>query len=372
MEKLKEDKVDWIQVCQNIISQKKKVFISVLIFTFLGVLVALNLEEVYTARAVFVSQSNITTRGNLGNLASLAGMNLGNMNTTSEIPVGLYPKIAQSITFRKALINTPIKVAKVDSLISYKDYYEKIYRPSNLSLLKKYTVGLPKLIISSLRPVQNVSFTETELQSEDKKAILSLTQSEFNQFTRLSGQLLVRPNEKDGYIELQFTMPDPMASAEMALNALTLLQNEVIAYKVNSAKEQLTFTESRFLEIKTEFEQTQNKLSNFRDKNLNLSSASAAAELQRIEAEYNLILTVYQDLARQVEMSKLQVKKDTPIFTIIEPVSVPFQRSAPNKPFVVIVFFILGIIFSVAWFSFEIFYREFKKAWSIRANQNVD
>jgi uncharacterized protein involved in exopolysaccharide biosynthesis len=363
MKKLNEDKVDWINVIKAINNRRKNIIISVFFFTIIGILVAVNLEEVYTSRVVFVSQSNMTTRGNLGNLASIAGMNLGNMNTTSEIPVGLYPKIAQSITFRKELIKTPIKFSDIDSLVNYQDYYENIYSPSNLSLLKKYTIGLPKLILSSLRPNQDVSFDEINPQSEDKDAMLSLTQSEFNQFKRLSGQLSVQPNEKDGYIELQFSMPDPIASAEMALKALTLLQNEVIAYKVNTAKEQLSFTESRLLEKKTEFEQIQNKLSEFRDRNLNLTSAAAAAELQRIEAEYNLILTLYQDLARQVEMSKLQVKKDTPIFTIIEPVSIPFQRSAPNKPFVVIVFFILGVVFSVTWASLENFYFDFKKKW---------
>jgi uncharacterized protein involved in exopolysaccharide biosynthesis len=59
--------------------------------------------------------------------------------------------------------------------------------------------------------------------------------------------------------------------------------------------------------------------------------------------------SVFQELAGQVEQAKIQVNKDTPIFTIIEPVSVPLERSKPKRTMMVIVWTFLGIVFSVGW-----------------------
>ena len=59
--------------------------------------------------------------------------------------------------------------------------------------------------------------------------------------------------------------------------------------------------------------------------------------------------SVFQELAGQVEQAKIQVNKDTPIFTIIEPVSVPLERSKPKRSMMVIIWTFLGGLFSVAW-----------------------
>ena len=59
--------------------------------------------------------------------------------------------------------------------------------------------------------------------------------------------------------------------------------------------------------------------------------------------------SVFQELAGQVEQAKIQVNKDTPIFTIIEPVSVPLERSKPKRSMMVIIWTFLGGVFSVGW-----------------------
>ena len=50
-------------------------------------------------------------------------------------------------------------------------------------------------------------------------------------------------------------------------------------------------------------------------------------ELERIQAEYSIALNVVTELATQVESAKLQVSKDTPIFSVIDPVTVPTQKN---------------------------------------------
>jgi uncharacterized protein YlxW (UPF0749 family) len=82
-------------------------------------------------------------------------------------------------------------------------------------------------------------------------------------------------------------------AAQMAKFAEDLLQREVIGFKIQNAREHLKYTEERFEEKRNEFEDIQNRLASFRDRNQNISSAFAQNQLTKLEAEYNFVLNVY-------------------------------------------------------------------------------
>ena len=65
--------------------------------------------------------------------------------------------------------------------------------------------------------------------------------------------------------------------------------------------------------------------------------------------ELNIASSVVEQLATQLEQAKLQVNKDTPVFTVIEPVSVPFERSAPKRSLIVVIWTFLGVVLSTGY-----------------------
>jgi uncharacterized protein involved in exopolysaccharide biosynthesis len=159
-------------------------------------------------------------------------------------------------------------------------------------------------------------------------------------------------------------MPEPLMAAQMAKYAEELLQKEVIEYKIQNAKEQLKYTEARFEEKRIEFEKIQNKLANFRDRNQNLSSAMVLNQLEKLEAEYNFAFNVYSELAKQLEQSKLQVSQNTPVFSVIQPVAIPIEKSAPKRPLIVLVFAILGMIASLGYVFGKQYFESVKIEWN--------
>ena len=72
----------------------------------------------------------------------------------------------------------------------------------------------------------------------------------------------------------------------------------------------------------------------------------------RLESEYNNANVVYQEVAKQVEESKLQVSRDTPIFSILKPVVVP-NISTTNKLLIITIWAFLGFIFSISYILFS-------------------
>ena len=320
-------------------------------FFFLGLLTAILSEKEYTASLMFIPQTGESSRsslGNFGGIASAAGIDLGGLNSTSEITPILYPKMITNIKILQELINAPLRIENGTKVITYANYYEDIYQPNILHNLKKYSIGLPGIIISAFRG------EELEIvEKEDTSTIIKLSNRETSHFSRLISQINIKLNEREGYVELSVTMPNPLLAAQIAQHAQELLQKEVIAFKISSAREHLDFTEFLYLQKKVQFEESQNKLSSFRDRNQNLSSALAINELEKLQAEYNLAFNIYLEVAKQLEQAKLQVSKDTPIFSVIQSVTIPTIPSAPNHILIIILFSLFGLFISVGYVIFS-------------------
>lgn len=353
------DEIDLVEVAKRIWAYRATLIVISGLFLLLGIMVAVMSEKEFKAYSTFIPQAGDANRmgGNLSGLASLAGINLGGISAGSDIPPTLYPKIVSSVNFKKELLQAEIQTEGGER-VSYAQYYEEIFQPGALSNIKRYTIGLPGEILKLRKGTSAVS----PVDSGDNSLIM-VSEEEMKHFDRLDKQITIQHNERQGTVELGFNMPEPLMAAQMAKFAEALLQKEVIAYKIQNAREQLKFTEERYMEKKNEFQTIQNQLASFRDRNQNISSAIALNQLNRMEADYNFSFTIYTELAKQLEQAKLQVSKDTPIFMIIEPVTLPTRRAAPNRPLIVIMFTLVGIMIAFTFVFGRIFYLSLKKQW---------
>ncbi len=79
--------------------------------------------------------------------------------------------------------------------------------------------------------------------------------------------------------------------------------------------------------------QPNKNLAVFDDKNQNVVTSLAKTERQKLQYDYDLAYEVYKSLAQQLEEGKIKVKEETPVFTIIEPIVIPIQKSEPITDF---------------------------------------
>ena len=149
-----EDEIDLIALAKTLWEGRKTILKTTLIFMAIGLFVAIFSEKEYTASTTIVPQSNDgkSIGGNLGGLAAMAGINLGSMGGDSGISPALYPQIVNSIPFQKELLQTPLTIEGQEQSVSYTHYYTEVYSPSLLGYIKKFTIGLPGLIIKALKP----------------------------------------------------------------------------------------------------------------------------------------------------------------------------------------------------------------------------
>jgi capsular polysaccharide biosynthesis protein len=345
------DAVDIVELLQKIWQDRILVFIMIGIFATIGIIFALSSTNVYSATTTFIpkGQSSGAVGSSLSGLASLAGINLGSVSgSNSEIPSSMYPMILNSIPFQKKIL--AVSVAPKGQKILFKEHlksqmnFEYSNSLSLLSLLKKYTLGLPAWVKGKLFKKMNALPSYVEMPTIKR---LSYEDEELSNY--LKEMINIDVNEEEGFINITYKDQDPQSAAIIALKTQTLLQEEVINFKIKNAQELLTFTESLKDEKKMFFEALQDELATFRDQHQNISSGIFKNKLSRLESELAIARSVYEELAKQVEQARIQVRKDTPIFTIIDPVVIPNQRTSPKRTMIVVIYSFVGLIIGIAY-----------------------
>ncbi|MHC9089710.1 Wzz/FepE/Etk N-terminal domain-containing protein [Tenacibaculum sp. IMCC1] len=336
------DEIDLLEIFKTIWEGRRTVIKFLIVFVVIGVFIAVFSAKEYTAFTTLVPQtSDSKVGGNLGGLAAMAGINLGGGGSTESIPPTLYPKIVQSVTFQRELLKTPLKFSNVEKVVTYQEYYVSYTKFNLLKTIKEYTIGLPGKITTFIKS-DNETITEAGNDS-----IYRITKNESKLFKKIQEQLVIENNKKDGFVKISFSMPEALAAAQMTKKAQTILQKVITNFKIEKAEQELNFIQQRYNEVKLGFEKKQAELASYKDRNQGLITSRSQSYLRRIESEYNLAFNLYSELAKQLETQKIKVKENTPVFTVIEPVSVPVEKSKPKRGVVVVVWLFLGVFWGV-------------------------
>jgi len=335
-----DDSVDIIALLKSVWNGKEIIIKSTLLFFLIGCLIALLSPTVYTSQTTFVPQTsdqNSSPNKTLGSLASLAGINL-NAEAASSIdnyvsPL-LYSKITESNEFLIALMNEEITKLDGEKLI-LKDYLMEDKAGFNfIGFVKKYTIGI--FLSESNKNINNEVLDRFNFIDDEDFSIIESLRLKFS----------VETNKKDGYIKVFGSDKDALISAQITMLATKLLQSRIISLRTNKIKEQLIYSEDQYNLKKIEFEKLQNKLAKFKDSNKNISTAKFLAELQKLESEYQLQQNILMNLASEYNNNKIKLNKDTPIFSVLDEVSVPNESSEPKRSLIVIISLFIGLILS--------------------------
>jgi LPS O-antigen subunit length determinant protein (WzzB/FepE family) len=364
--KVDDDEIDLIALAKTIWEGRMTIIKTVILFMVIGLLIALFSPKEFTASSTMVPQlsSSKSKLGGLSSLAAMAGFNLDMNMETSELSPYIYPQIVQSVPFQLELMETPFILEGIDKPISIFEYYTEDYAGINIiSAVKKYTIGLPGVILGALKSKDietppaisgDSLFYSPIALTEDQEAIRKI----------LSERVTLETNDKEGYVVLNAIAHDPKLAAQVAHKAQLLLQKYITEFKIKKASAQLDFIKGRHAEKKNDFEQAQANLAAFSDRNKNITSAMARIEQEKLQNEYQLAFEVYSQLAQQLEQAQIKVKEDTPVFSIVKPVTVPLEKSKPNRPMILIIWTFLGGVIAIGWIFGKQFLQTIKTKWN--------
>jgi len=339
-----EEGLDIIGLVRQLWDGKKTIIICTAVFIVLGLVMALTMKRTYSVSSTMVPQMNSRTNSSLSSLASLAGIDMGMASAGSDLSPVIYPQIVSSVPFRLELMNTPLHYEKVDTMVSMFTYAKEYNKPGLGSYILKYTVGLPGTLLGLLRKEkEDPVFVDAAGLGESSPRPLKVSKDEEIMLKALSRDVSLSVDKKEGYLTLHVTGSEPLQTAELALKTQQMLQEEVTRFRTEKAQEQLDYVQARYNEIKAETESLQAQLATVRDRSQDMTTTRARIEQERLQTKYNVSSAIYSEMAKQLEQAKMQVKRDTPTLTVIQPVTVPRQPSN-SRAKTLIVWTFLGFI----------------------------
>ena len=339
------DEIDLKDLIIPIWKARKQILTTAIIFAIIGGIIGFLTPATYTASSTFfpqTSQAGERLSGSLGGLASLAGINLSTgVGAGGEIPPSMYATVLASEPFRKSILDTKIWVN--GESVTYRTYLDNQPK-SGISTLQEYTFGLPGKLIGLLTAKEEEKQTKNEIQG-----LQLLSNKEFGLLGAVSGNVSIVNDEKEGIITISVVETDPIVAAQVTKATEKVLQDWISAHKMKNAKFQYDFIEKQFETKEKEFFSIQEQLAGYIDRNQNVLSSTYLTRLERLQAKFDLVKTVYWELAKQKEQAAIQLSKDTPTFSVLDPVKVPKEKTGPKKSIYILGAFFVGLIGGAGW-----------------------
>lgn len=339
-----EEEINLLELALKVWGERKFVLKACGYAVLVGLVIAFSIPREYTASAMIAPElSDNKGTGGLSSLAAMAGLNLNASSGADAIYPDLYPDIVSSTPFITGLFNVQVKDLdeEIDTtLYCYLNEHQRMPWWSLVTSIPFKAVGWV------------VSLFKEEESDDTVLDPFHLTKEEADIAKELSERISVSVDKKTGVTTLSVTMQDARISACLTDTVVRRLQDYVTEYRTNKARQDYLFQEKLFERKKKEYEIAQESYAKFADANKNIILLSYRAEQERLENEMRLAYQVYTSVAQQLQMAEAKVQEITPVYTVIEPATIPLKASKPRKAFMLLgVVFLTGVC-CVGWILF--------------------
>jgi uncharacterized protein involved in exopolysaccharide biosynthesis len=236
--------------------------------------------------------------GNLGSLAGVAGVNLGDSD------VDLYPAVARS----HRVLERVLALAYRDETLAY-------YLNGDL-------------------PADSLDLAHIE--------------------RRLRASLAADKDLRSGALTLRFRHRDPDLAAFLINGVLAELDGFFRERSGSELRHELRVLEGRLQKVADELRCAEESLRDFRNENRHLAH-SAALQLAegRLARDVEIKSRVYVELVTQQELLKLRAAGEPSVVRVLDRAQVPLVKAWPRRTHVVLVAVFAGVLGVLAWIRFR-------------------
>lgn len=336
-EKNKEVEIDLLELARKLWDNKKFIIKITLIGAVVGLVIAFSIPKEYTSTVVFTVNSNNSSTGSVGALASLAGINLNNQSSEILSPE-IYPNLMNSTSFVQGLLG--IEVKDIDQKVDTTLYF---YLKNDQKIpWWSYIFKIPGFLVSVFKP-------EVEKSEKSIANPYSISDEEMGIIETLKNSYSISTNKKTGITTIELTSQSSVISAFLADTISSYLQSYIIQERTKKAQNDLENSRKLYKQYKKSYEESQQRLTSFLDRNQHIISESYRLNQKKLEIDANLAYTIYSQMAQQVQMNEIKVQDDTPVFTIIQPAIEPIYAAGPKKKVILGVFILISAIIASIW-----------------------
>ena len=337
----------------NIIWKKKYLILIPFIFFFLkGYFQFKNIPTEYTARCILLSDEAIPNNNtNILNIANIPGMGTNNNSTSDMLPMLFSNKIFLISLLKDSLYNEDaIKISLSNYLQTPQkevDFFKN--NKSNNKTDKSSKILFNKNLFNKI----DLSNKIVELTSEEEGVIEALKSK--IKYTKDGRQIIISTTTTNAKI-----------SAEVTRLLLDKSITYLTKYKTQKQLDNVNFLSARLDETKDKLRKNRIIAAEFSDTYNGVIYETIKSNQLQLQNETSISLNTYNLLASQLEQANIDLKKQTPLFTIFEPIYIPNNSDLKSKSTIIINCFIgliLGFFLILTSLLLD-FYKHYRKSHS--------
>lgn len=362
----RDNEISLLDLLIALAKRKRLIFSIVLIATLIGVLVSLVLPKRFTATAtVLPPQQNSSLSsmlasqlgGSLGSLAELAGGGSGLLKNPNDMYVAMFK-------------SQTVEDGMIQRFGLMKEYKAKLLSDARKAFEHNFTIdglrkdGLLHISVEDKDPKRAAQLANGWID-QFRKLSESLAITEASQRRLFFGQQLeqAKNNLNEAEEALKKTqqktgMIQVGAQASALIQSAAVLRAQIVAKQVQlqALRSYATNENSRVVELQQELNSLQSQLAKLGGSG-DVSSAGlilpkgqvpeAGLEYTRKLRDVEYQETLYEILARQFELAKLDEAKEGAVIQVVDPALAPDRRSSPKRVLITLIAALAGIFIAI-------------------------
>jgi uncharacterized protein involved in exopolysaccharide biosynthesis len=257
--------------------------------------------------------SKESSLGQLGSLASLAGVSVG-----SGSPTEIYKNLITSESVLAPVIYSKYKTENFSDSVDLIQYFK-------------------------IKPDKSLPIN---LQERD------MFIKEYESLTK--GNLISDVDKMTKILTISVKMPEAQLSADIINKIAESLDIYIRTKRKSYASTQREYIEKRLMQVKDSLNVAENKVMYFNEHNkIVTQSPELFLEQGRLTRNMEIMNTVFLELSKQLEIAKIDEIKDTPVLNIKELAKNPIVKTGPKRLNSLIMIMVFSILFSSGYFAFR-------------------
>lgn len=334
-----EQEIDLLELAGKLWAARKFIGKCCIIGAIVGLIVAFSIPKEYTTTVIFTTDLRKPPGGSMGALASMAGINLSSGSLGDEtLSPELYPDILNSTPFVQDLLDIRVQDLSQNIDTTLYNYLSEGQKKAWWG----YVFGLPGMLIKAISSDDDDASSDLPSKyfiSKENMAIIESFKSSYSIVT----------DKKTGVSTVEVTSQSPSISAFLADTLTNYLQTYIIDHRTKKAKTDLTNSVKLYEQAKNDYYVAQQKLASFTDGNTNVVLAKYRINQERLQNEANIAYSGYNQMAQQVQVDKIKIQNDTPVFTVIQPAVEPLFAEKPKRKLIIIAMVFLAVVGACGW-----------------------
>lgn len=347
MENIKTREIDVVAVFKVLLKQWRYLARFAAVGAVVGVIVALCTPKSFTASVTLAPEMNsggIGLSGNLADMASSFGIDIGGKSSVDAIYPELYPDIFATTDFLLSLYDVPVRLKEDDTVRKYIDHFKKD--------LKIPFWNYPKIWIAQmLTPKEgnngkNGARDPFRLSKEDDQIIEGMRNS-----------IICTVDKKTSVININVIDQDPLVAAIMADTLQRRLQLYITEYRTKKARNDYDFYKKLSQQLRLDYERSREIYTSYADANQGVQLQSLQVKIEELENNMQLKYDNYKNSLELMRQAHAKIQERTPAFVILERPLMPHKASSAPRALIVLLWIFLFVVVGAA----KVMYKEKKE-----------